>query len=111
MGKVKIYIPEKCLFLLTEKSRYKVLVGGRGSAKSVSAGLALLIKGMQSKIRILCTRQIQASIKDSVHKLLSDLINDYGLSGFYSVTQDTIKGINGTEFIFKGLKNNISEIK
>ena len=111
MDKVKINIPEKCLFLVTEKSRYKVLVGGRGSAKSVSAGLALLIKGMQSKIRILCTRQIQASIKDSVHKLLSDLINDYGLSGFYSVTQDTIKGINGTEFIFKGLKNNISEIK
>lgn len=111
MDKVKINIPEKCLFLLTEKSRYKVLVGGRGSAKSVSAGLALLIKGMKSKIRILCTRQIQASIKDSVHKLLSDLINDYDLSGFYSVTQDTIRGINGTEFIFKGLKNNIGEIK
>jgi predicted phage terminase large subunit-like protein len=111
MDKVKINIPEKCLFLLTKKSRYKVLVGGRGSAKSVSAGLALLIKGMQSKVRILCTRQIQASIKDSVHKLLSDLINDYGLSGFYSVTQDTIRGINGTEFIFKGLKNNIGEIK
>lgn len=111
MDKVKINIPEKCLFLLTEKSRYKVLVGGRGSAKSYSVGLTLLIKGMQTKIRILCTRQIQASIKDSVHKLLSDLINEYNLNGFYSVTQDTIRGINGTEFIFKGLKNNIGEIK
>jgi PBSX family phage terminase large subunit len=111
MDKVKINIPEKCLFLLTKKSRYKVLVGGRGSAKSYSVALALLIKGMQSKIRILCTRQIQASIKDSVHKLLSDLINQYELNGFYSVTQDTIRGINGTEFIFKGLKNNTGEIK
>ncbi|MBQ3311708.1 PBSX family phage terminase large subunit [bacterium] len=111
MDKVKINIPEKSLFLLTEKSRYKVLVGGRGSAKSYSVGLTLLIKGMQTKIRILCTRQIQASIKDSVHKLLSDLINEYNLNGFYSVTQDTIRGINGTEFIFKGLKNNIGEIK
>lgn len=111
MDKVKINIPEKCLFLLTEKSRYKVLTGGRGSAKSYSVALALLVKGMQSKIRILCTRQIQASIKDSVHKLLFDLINQYELNGFYYVTQDTIRGLNGTEFIFKGLKNNTGEIK
>lgn len=111
MGKVKINIPEKALFLLTEKARYKVLVGGRGSGKSISAGLVLLIKGTQKKIRVLCTRQIQTSIRDSVHKLLSDLISQYGLDGFYTITQDSIKGINGTEFIFKGLKNNISEIK
>lgn len=111
MGKIKINIPEKALFLLTEKARYKVLVGGRGSGKSISAGLVLLIKGTQKKIRVLCTRQIQTSIRDSVHKLLSDLISQYGLDGFYTITQDSIKGINGTEFIFKGLKNNISEIK
>lgn len=111
MGKIKINIPEKALFLLTEKARYKVLVGGRGSGKSIGAGLALLIKGTQKKIRVLCTRQIQTSIRDSVHKLLSDLISQYGLDGFYTITQDSIKGINGTEFIFKGLKNNISEIK
>lgn len=110
-NKIKIQIPEKCLFLLTEKWRYKVLVGGRGSSKSVSVALSLIILGMQSKKRILCTRQIQGSIKDSVHKLLSDLIAEYKFDKFYTITQDSIKGINGTEFIFKGLKSNTSEIK
>lgn len=111
MDSVKIKIPEKCLFLLTEKWRYKVLAGGRGSSKSMSVALALLIKGMQSKQRILCTRQIQGSIKDSVHKLLADLIAEYKLDNFYTITQDSIRGINGTEFIFKGLKSNTAEIK
>ena len=111
MGSIDIQLPEKCLFLLNKKARYKVLYGGRGSAKSYSIALALLIKGMQSKIRVLCTRQIQASIKDSVHKLLSDLINNYHLEKYYTITQDSIKGVNGSEFIFKGLKNNVSEIK
>lgn len=111
MESIDIKIPDKCLFLLTDKARYKVLYGGRGSGKSFSIALALLIKGMKDKIRVLCTRQIQASIKDSVHKLLSDLIHSYNLEKYYSITQDSIKGINGTEFIFKGLKNNVSEIK
>lgn len=108
---IDIKIPDKCMFLLTKQSRYKVLYGGRGSGKSFSIALALLIKGMQSKIRVLCTRQIQASIKDSVHKLLSDLIYNYHFEKYFNITQDSIKGINGTEFIFKGLKNNVSEIK
>lgn len=108
---IDIKIPDKCMFLLTKQSRYKVLYGGRGSGKSFSIALALLIKGMKDKIRVLCTRQIQASIKDSVHKLLSDLIYGYSLEKYYSITQDSIRGINGTEFIFKGLKNNVSEIK
>lgn len=111
MDSVKIKIPEKCLFLLTEKWRYKVLVGGRGSSKSVSVALSLLILGMKSRQRILCTRQIQGSIKDSVHKLLSDLIAEYKLDTFYNITQDSIRGLNGTEFIFKGLKSNTAEIK
>lgn len=82
----------------------------RGSGKSQGFCTMLLIKAMESPIRILCTRELQTSIKDSVHKLLSDLIDTYQLPGF-KVLQNSIRHENGSEFIFRGLKSNASEIK
>jgi phage terminase large subunit len=102
--------PEKLEFLFKPK-RYKVLYGGRGGAKSWGIARALLILGRQSPLRILCAREIQKSIADSVHKLLSDQIPQLGLDGFYQVTNNSIRGLNGTEFIFAGLKTNINSIK
>ena len=107
-----IKIPEKMMFFLNEKARYKVAVGGRGSGKSINIGLSLIILSTQKKIRVLCTRQFQASIRDSVHKLLKDLIYEHGLENIFEITQDTIRcTLTESEFIFKGLKNNIGEIK
>jgi phage terminase large subunit len=88
-----------------------VYFGGRGGGKSQAVALALLVMGMQRTLRILCTRELQASIADSVHRLLSDLISKHGLESHYEVLQTTIRGVNGTEFLFKGLKHNITEIK
>ena len=96
---------------LFEKSRYKVAYGGRGGAKSWGIARALLIKGAKDPMRILCAREFQTSIKDSVHKLLCDQIEALGLLGFYEITQNSIRGKNGTEFAFAGLKNNIANIK
>jgi len=96
---------------LFKKSRYKVLYGGRGGAKSWGIARALLIKGAKDQIRILCAREFQTSIKDSVHKLLCDQIESLGLLSFYEITQTSIRGRNGTEFSFVGLKNNVSNIK
>ena len=96
---------------LFKKSRYKVLYGGRGGAKSWGIARALLIKGAKDPIRILCAREFQTSIKDSVHKLLCDQIESLGLLSFYEITQMSIRGKNGTEFSFVGLKNNVSNIK
>ena len=111
MSKRQIRIPEKFLPLL-EPSRYKVFYGGRGSGKSESFARALLIKGAQQKHLILCTRELQASIQDSVHRLLAATIEAEGLGCEYDVLQTVIRHKrNGTEFIFKGLKHNISEIK
>lgn len=108
----KAQFPAKlqCLFR-PEKSRYRVLFGGRGGAKSWGIARALLIKGAQNPIRILCAREFQTSIKDSVHKLLSDQIEDLGMSTFYEITQAAIRGVNGTEFAFVGLKNNVANVK
>lgn len=91
--------------------RYKIFYGGRGAGKSTEIGRALAIKGRAKKLRILCTREIQKSISDSVHKLLSDQIEAMGLGDFYTITRDSIRGKNGTEFIFKGLHSNAQEIK
>lgn len=92
-------------------SRYKILYGGRGGAKSWGIARALLLKGAKKQLRILCAREIQHSINESVHQLLKDQIDALGLSTFYQVTNNDIKGANGTHFIFAGLKHNIGNIK
>lgn len=98
----------KCLF---KPSRYKVLYGGRGGAKSWGIARALLIQGAEKSLRILCARELQTSIRDSVHKLLSDQIAELNMGGFYSVQQASIRGANGTEFAFAGLRSNVDQIK
>ena len=100
----------KCLFE-PKNSRYRVLYGGRGAGKSHSVARALLCKGVEKTLRILCAREFQTSIKDSVHKLLCDQIYNLGLQAHYEITQTTIRGSNGTEFIFAGIKNNINGLK
>ena len=111
-GYVNAEFPEKlaCLFD-PPHMRFRVLYGGRGGAKSWGVARALLIKGAQTPIRVLCAREFQTSIKDSVHKLLSDQIEALGLSTFYEITQAQIRGKNGTEFNFVGLKNNVANVK
>ena len=103
-GVVEAKFPKKLQFLF-KPHRYKIAYGGRGSAKSWSFARALLILGVQKKLRILCVREVQKSIKDSVHKLLSDQIQELKLGAEYQVLDTEIRGANGTEFLFSGLAN------
>lgn len=100
--------PDKLAFLF-EPARYKVAHGGRGSGKSWGFARALLIQGAAEPLRILCTREVQKSIKDSVHKLLSDQIQSLGLGWFYQVLENEIRGKNGTEITFAGLATHTIE--
>lgn len=106
----EIIIPQAFRHLF-EPKRYKAVYGGRGSAKSHSIARVLLIKGMQQPMRIVCAREIQRSIKDSVHKLLADIIRSHKLDIFYTVQDAAIKAPNGTEFVFRGLKHNTRDLK
>ena len=110
MSDIEIQIP-KAFSGLFEPKRFKVFYGGRGGAKSHNMARTLLIQGMTNPLRILCARELQNSIGDSVHRLLADLVAEYKLDHFYEVQKAAIKGKNGTEFIFKGLKYNSTEIK
>ena len=110
---LKIEVPKefKVLFNLDSDLRHIVLYGGRASGKSTSVALSLLVLGMNKKLRILCTREVQNSIADSVHKLLSDLISKYKLNT-WEVQKDIIRNKQtGSEIFFKGLHNNSQSIK
>jgi phage terminase large subunit len=96
--------PEKLRFLFSP-ARYKIMRGGRGSTKSWSAARALLILGSMTPRRWLCTREVQKTIQQSVHQLLSDQVVALGLGDFYQVLQNEIRGKNGSAFYFAGLSD------
>jgi phage terminase large subunit len=70
---------------------------------------ALLIQAANKPLRVLCAREIQKSIKQSVHTLLNDQIQLLGLGAFYEVLEAEIRGINGSSFSFTGLATNTVE--
>ncbi len=107
-------IPKLATLLSIErgKVRFRCSFGGRGSGKSQSFAKAAAVFGYNDKLKILCTREFQSSIKDSFYAEVKAAIesNPY-LNAHYDVGVNFIKGKNGTDFIFAGLRNNISSIK
>lgn len=94
--------PEKLGFLF-DAHRYKVAYGGRDGGKSWNVARALLLQGAEKPLPIGCFREVQKSIKDSVHQLLTNQVEELGLTGFYEILRDEIRGENGTFFRFAGL--------
>lgn len=101
--------------------RYRVGYGGRGGTKSWGFARALLMLGGQRSRRVLCGREYQNSIKDSVHKLLANQIDALRMNYIYEVQNAVIKARddatlpdgtpNKSEFLFKGFHQNMDEIK
>jgi len=86
--------------------------GGRGSGKSFSFALMAAVFGYAEPLRILCTRELQVSIKESMHAELKAAIAEHGwLEAHYHVGESFIRGRNGTEFLFRGLRHNIGALK
>lgn len=108
MADVEAWFPEKLRFLF-QPARYKVARGGRGSGKSWGFARSLLIQGANKPLRVLCTREVQKSIQQSVHQLLRDQIEALQLGHFYEVLATEIRGKNGTLFIFSGLSDQTAE--
>ena len=107
----EMQLPDWCENLFDEDARYFALVGGRGSAKSYSVAATLILRAAAKPLRILCAREIQKSIKDSVKRLLDDTIERTGLHGFFTSTDTEIRGKNGSLILFAGLRTNIDSIK
>ena len=109
----QVYIPKKCRFLLDPLGawRYRGLYGGRGGMKSWQMARSLLLKAVQEPLRILNAREYQSSIRDSSYRLLADQVQALSLGSVFDVQRDGIFGVNGSEFIFKGLRRDIGTIK
>nr|UYL16342.1 MAG: terminase large subunit [Caudoviricetes sp.] len=93
--------------------RYRCWRGGRGSGKSFNVAKMAAIWGAIEPLRILCTRELQNSIKESFHAELKNAIGSCKwLSTQYDVGMDYLRHkTNGTEFMFKGLRHNIEAVK
>ena len=94
---------------LLQPHRYKILYGGRGSGKSWGIAAVLVFLAAQGRLRILCVREVQSSIKDSSYQLIVDTIDRLGYGSLFDITQDkVICRATGSSFIFKGLHNDSS---
>jgi phage terminase large subunit len=111
MGKV-VFTAKLWRLFVEARCRYKAAYGGRGAAKSWAAADALIVRAFNEPLRILCAREFQRSIGDSVHHLLDTQIDRLGLSAYFDVQQTSIKcRLNGSNIIFAGLKHNIRSLK
>jgi len=113
--KARIILPPKLASVFSKPLgayRYRGAYGGRGGAKSRSFALMAAVFGYADPIRVLCTREFQVSIRESFHAELRSAIAQYDwLEAHYDVGVDYIRGKNGTEFMFRGLRNSIGSIK
>lgn len=107
----EIVIPKAFEALFERSYRNIVYYGGRSGGKSRAVAESLIIRGQTETLRILCTREVQNTIRDSVHKLLKDLIEKYDITDYTVYKDSIVNERTGTEFIFRGLKHNINEIK
>lgn len=111
MNVVRAEVPRKLKPLLYPK-RYKGAYGGRGGAKSHFFAEQVILQALAQPKRIVCIREVQNSIKDSVKQLLTDKIQKFGLEGFFEVLETEIRGANGSLIVFKGMQSyNASNIK
>jgi phage terminase large subunit len=92
-------------------ARYLDWHGGRGAAKSWQVAAGLVMRATKQKKRILCAREFQNSISESVHTLLEETIDRLGLGYFFDVQSTMIKGANDSEFLYRGLRHNLTSIK
>lgn len=107
---ININIP-KIFSGLLQDCRYYVYFGGRGSGKSHSITRFLICLALKKKLKILCTRELQNSITESVYVLLKDIIYSYQLADYFHIKNNSITCVNGSTFIFKGLAHNIESVK
>lgn len=107
----EVQIPGAFRDLFDPQYRDLAYYGGRGGAKSHSVAGALVIQAAQAPLRVVCAREIQESLRDSVKQLVEDKISDYGLSDHFEALKDETRAKNGGRFVYKGLWRNPDAIK
>jgi hypothetical protein len=113
MTVLEILIPDKLKPLAREirgdRYRHIILRGGRGSGKSRGVTDVLVAHSYAESLRILCCRETQKSIKESSYRLISDRIKGLGMGSAFDIQEKVIKGQNGSEYAFAGLKDHTAD--
>jgi len=108
--KPEIYFPAKLERVVKSGKRFIIIIGGRGSSKSVSASDLCIVKARDDGTKTFCLREYQSSIKNSIHSLLKSEIDRLEFEGFESL--DNGIRLNGSDvFQFAGIARNVDSIK
>lgn len=107
---MQIQIPDKLTPFASTPKRFKVMIGGRGSAKSETTAALHAAMVWQSGCRDVCCREFQTSIKQSVHSLMCRKINEIGLDGFNLLDKE-IRHEGGGHIIYQGLSRDPEAVK
>lgn len=108
MTTLRINTPRWFLPLLAP-ARYKGVWGGRGSGKSHAVAEYLIERSVMEKTDIVCLREVQKSLQQSVKKLVEQKIEDMGVGSLFEVQHDRIKAKSGGIIIFQGLANHTAD--
>jgi len=104
-------VPEKLAPVMTSMAPYVVVYGGRDKGASWTIAQRVILKLYQSPRFFLCGREVQNSISDSVHKLLTETIERMGLEWFFEILATEIRGMNGSRVIYAGLRTDPKKVK
>jgi phage terminase large subunit len=105
------FIPNAMLPIFCKPARYRICYGGRGAGRSWAFARVLLLKALERKLHILCAREFQNSIEESIHQLLSNQIEELGWSSLFEIKKREIVANNGSDFVFAGLRTNITKLQ
>ena len=105
------YFAEVIRPMFLNPKRFMILIGGRGSGKSVQKGDHGLINMHDLSRNLMCIREFQSSITDSVHALLKDEVSRLEMDNS-DVTERTIRFTHNDSMArFMGLSRNPESVK
>ncbi len=110
MSNARVQIPPRLLQFGAKHKRFKIMIGGRGSGKTQTAGRILAAKTWDEGCRTVCAREYYATIKQSSHSLMCRLIREIGFDGF-TLGKTEITHENGAEILQQGLARDPKAIK
>ena len=108
---IRTKLPKPAIKVLWSDAKIKGLRGGRGSGKSYAVAIYCVMMTMASCIRVLCIREYHTSIRESQFKTLCEVIALLGLQEQFIATENTLKCVNGSEFVFRGVGVNPESIR
>lgn len=105
LGTTAAFPVARALVPLLQPARYKAAYGGRNGMKSHFFADYIVARCLQGRTRVVCLREVQATLRDSVRQLIIDKISARGVAHLFRVLVDEIRGPFGSLIIFRGMQS------